>query len=79
MGKILWKELWDISSCYHGMSIKEIHSSDARFSVYPLKNFTTNFKNLKKKVDGLRAHVDFDERAVSHHMTSYPRSSHTKR
>ena len=76
--KFLRKELWDISSRYHGMSIKEIHSSDARFSVYPLKNFTTNFKNLKKKVDGLREQVDFDDRAVSQHMTSYPQSSHTK-
>ncbi len=77
--KFLRKELWDISSCYHGMSIKEIHSSDDRFSVYPLKNFTTNFKNLKKKVVRLRAQVDFDERALSQHMTSYPQSSHTKR
>jgi hypothetical protein len=54
------------------MSIKDIHSSDARFSVYPLKNFTTNFKNLKKKVYGLRAQVDFDDRAVLQHMKSYP-------
>ena len=77
--KFLRKELWDISSPYHSMSIKDIHSSDARFSVYPLKNFTTNFKNLKKKVDGLRVQVDFDDRAVLQHMKSYPRSSHTKR
>ena len=61
------------------MSIKDIHSSDARFSVYPLKNFTTNFQNLKKKVDGLRAQVDFDDRAVSQHMKSYPQLSHKKR
>jgi hypothetical protein len=37
---------------YGILSIKDIHSLDACFSVYPLKNFTTNFKNLKKK-DGL--------------------------
>ncbi len=61
------------------MSIKDIHSSDARFSVYPLKNFTTNFKNLKRKVDGLREQVDFDDRAGLQHMKTYPRSSHTKR
>ncbi len=70
--KFLWKELWEISSPYHSMSIKDIHSSDACFSVYPLKNFTTNLKNLKKKVDGLRAQVDFDDRAVLQHMKSYP-------
>jgi hypothetical protein len=48
------------------MSIKDIHSSEAHFSVYPLKNFTTNFKNLKKKVDGLRAQVAFDNWAAAH-------------
>ena len=77
--KMLKKELWDVNSRFHGMNIKDIHSSDARFSVYPLKNFTTNYKNLKKNVDGLRAQVDFDNHAVSQHKKSYPRSSHTKR
>ena len=61
--KFLRKELWNL------------HSSDPRFSEYPLKNFTTNFKNLKKKVDGLIVQVDFDEQAVSQHKKSYPRSS----
>jgi hypothetical protein len=60
------------------MSIKDIHSLHARFSVYPLKTFTTNFKSLKKKVDGLRAQVDFDDRAVLQHMKTYPQSSITK-
>ncbi|KAL3779356.1 hypothetical protein ACHAW5_002949 [Stephanodiscus triporus] len=36
--KFLRKGLWNL------------HSSDPHFSEYPLKNFTTNFKNLKKKV-----------------------------
>ncbi|KAL3784098.1 hypothetical protein ACHAW5_008091 [Stephanodiscus triporus] len=55
--------------------LQNLHSSDPRFSEYPLKNFTTNFKNLKKKVDGLIVRVDFDEQAVSQHKKSYPRSS----
>jgi hypothetical protein len=59
------------------MNIKNIHSSDARFSVYPLKNFTTDYKNLKRNVDGLRVQVDFDNLAISHHKKSYPCSSHT--
>jgi hypothetical protein len=76
--KILKKELWNVNFAFQSMSIKDIHSSYARFSVYPLKNFSTNFKNLKKKVDGLRVQVDFDEHAVAQHKKSYPRSSHTK-
>jgi hypothetical protein len=31
--KMLKKELWDVSSCYHKMSIKDIHSSDAQFRI----------------------------------------------
>ena len=78
--KMLKKELWDVNSRFHGMNIKDIHSSDARFSVYPLKNFTTNYKNLKKNVDGLRVQVDFDNHAVfliphETRMSSLERSS----
>ncbi len=51
---------------------------NARFSVYPLKNFTTNYKNLKNNVNGLRAQVDLDNLAISQHKKSYPHSSHTK-
>ena len=42
------------------MKIKDIHASDEHVSVYPLKNFTINFKSLKKKVGELRVQVDFD-------------------
>ncbi len=77
--KMLKKELWDVNSHFHSMnSIKDIHSSNVHFSVYPLKNFTTNFKNLKKNVNGLRPQVDFNNLAVSQHKKSYPCSSHTK-
>ncbi len=75
---MLKKELWDVNSCFHSMNIKDIYSSNDHFSVYPLKNFTTNYKNLKKNVDGFRAQVDFDNLAVSQHKKSYPCSSHTK-
>jgi hypothetical protein len=47
------------------MSIKDIHASDERFSAYPLKNFSANFKSLKKKIDQLGAQVEFDNQAVS--------------
>jgi hypothetical protein len=75
---MLKKELWDVKSRFHSMNIKDIESSDARFSVYLLKIFTTNYKNLKKNADRLRAQVDFDNLAVSQHKNSYPCSSLTK-
>jgi hypothetical protein len=75
--KMLQKDLWDVNSGFHSMNIKDIYSSDARFSVHPLKNFTINIKNLKKNVDGLRVQVDFNNLAISQHKKSYPHSSHT--
>ena len=65
--KFLRKELWKLDSAFQSISIRDIHSSDPCFSEYPLKYFTTNFKNLKKKVNGLRVQVNFDEQAVSQH------------
>ncbi len=72
--KFLRKELRDVSSHYHSMSIKDIHASDVRFSVYPLKNFSANFKSLKMKLDGLRMQVEFDNRAVYEYTKMYPRT-----
>ena len=77
--KYLQEELWDITSALHSMNIKEVHASDDRFNIYPLKNFTTNFKSLKNKVDGLRVQVNFDNQAVLQHKELYPRSPNTKR
>ena len=76
--KLLKKELWDVSSRYHSMSIKDIHASDERFSAYPLKNFSANFKSLKTKLDQLRAQVEFNNQAVSEQKKLFPRSHTTK-
>ncbi len=73
MEKMLKKELWNPSSHYHSMRIKDIHASDEHFSSYPLRNFTNNFRSLKKKVDELRLQVDFDNLAISQHKKMYPR------
>ncbi len=54
------------------MKINDIHASDERFSSYPLKNFTTNFRSFKKKVDEWRLQVDFNNLAVSQHKKMYP-------
>jgi hypothetical protein len=72
--KILKKELCGVSSHYHSMSIKDIHASDECFSAHPLKNFTTNFRSLKNKVDELRLQVNFDNL----HKKVYPQVPHTK-
>ena len=72
MKKMLKKELWDLSSRYHSMRIKDINASDERFSSYPLRNFTTNFRSLQKKVDELRLQVDFNNLAISQHKKMYP-------
>ncbi len=53
--KLLKKELWDVSSRYHSMSIKDIHASDERFSAYLLKNFSANLKSLKKKIRSIES------------------------
>jgi hypothetical protein len=70
--KMLKKELWDPSSPCHSMRINDIHASDEHFSSFPLRNFTTDFRSLKKKVDELRLQVDFDNLAVSQHKKMYP-------
>ena len=77
--KLLKKELWDVSSRYHSMSIKDIHASDECFSAYPLKKFSANFKSLKTKLDQLRAQVEFNNQAVSEQKKLFPRSPTTKR
>jgi hypothetical protein len=76
--KMPTKKLWDVNSCFQSMNIKDIHTSDACFSVYPLKNFFPYYKNMKKNVDGLRVQVGFNNQAISQHKKSYPCSSHTK-
>ena len=77
--KRLKKELWDANSRFHNMSTKEIHASDRCFSVYPLKNFTTNLRNLKKKIEATKAHVEFDNKAVAEQKRLFPRKPNTKR
>jgi hypothetical protein len=68
----------DASSCFHQMGIKEIHASDHRLSVHPINNFTTNFKNLKKKLYLTNQRVEFDNRAVSEHKMTFCRTPKTK-
>lgn len=75
--KYLEEELKDATSRFHNMNINDIHASDRRFNVYPLDNFRTNFRNLKKKIDATNERVEFDNRAVSAHKINYPRPTTT--
>jgi hypothetical protein len=60
------------------MTFKDIHASDERFSAYPLKNFSANFKSLKKKINQMRAQVEFDNQADSEQKKLHPQSPTTK-
>ena len=71
--KYLEKELEDANSHFHQMRIEDIHRSDSRFSDYPLKNFKTNFKSLKKRIDATKERVQFDNLAVAEHLANYNR------
>ncbi len=77
--KYLERELKDDGSHLHQKSIKDIHSSDNHFSVYPLKNFTTNFRNLKKRIEATRARVELDNKNVLEHKKMCLREPKTKR
>lgn len=70
--KYLEKELKDASSHFHNMSIKDIHESNDCFRKFPLKNFKTNYTNLKQKIEATAARVEFDNKAVQEHKKKYP-------
>jgi hypothetical protein len=48
--KYLKQQLKDDNSPFHAMDTRSIYESDKRFTVYPFKNFSTNCRNLKKKI-----------------------------
>jgi len=77
--RCLKKQLLDPNSPFHKMSAKEVHASDPRYSTYPIKNFTTNLRNLKTKIATTKAQVEFDDKAVADHQQLFPRKSLTKR
>ena len=60
------------------MGAKEIHASDPRYSAFPFKIFTTNLRNLKKKIATTKAQLEFDDKAVADHQRLFPRKPVTK-
>ena len=40
------------------MSIEQIHATNDCFKVFPLKNFKTNYNNLKRRIEATAARVE---------------------
>ena len=53
-------------------TIEKIHGQNALFCAYPLKNFITNFRNLKKSLDSERRNASFDQEAYNKEKEKYP-------
>jgi hypothetical protein len=75
--KYLEKELKDASSKFHKMSIEQIHATNNCFRGFPLKNFKTNYNNLKRRIEATAARVEFDNNAVREHAKKFPRQPKT--
>ena len=76
--KYLKEQLKDENSPFHAMDTRSIYESDKRFTLYPFKNFSTNYRNLKKKIKENKARADFDNKAVAEDKMKHPRKSTTK-
>jgi hypothetical protein len=53
-------------------TIKSIHVDKPLFTQYPLRNFTTKFKGLKKRIDTDREYSHFDQEAINKEKSKYP-------
>lgn len=65
--------LMDDKSPFHSMQPEEIYKSYAGFQNYPLKNFKTNLKSLKKAVRERKIILKEDERIFQHEKLLFPR------
>lgn len=71
--------LMDPSSYVHNKAVDEIHNDDPIFKQYPLRNFKTNFRNLKNSIDVERAAIQFDQLSLEADRNKYPRNGTTDR
>ena len=65
--------LMDDKSPFHSMQPEEIYKSYAGFQNYPLKNFKTKLKSLKKAVRERKIIFKEDERIFQHEKLLFPR------
>jgi hypothetical protein len=76
---LLEQLLSDESSWIHTIArVEEVHATEPLFQLYPLKNFKTNFKNLKDSIRQESDAVKFDEMAFSKEKELFPRNPLTK-
>lgn len=78
---LLTKLLWDESSWIHQQStscIEEVYEAEPLFKLYPLKNFKTNFKNLKVSIQEEKDAIHFDQVAFESESDFFPRNPTTK-
>ena len=64
---------WATNSRSQGRTIEKIRSQNKLFEKYPLQNFKTNFKTLKKSLDREFANVKFDQNAFDGEKLKYPK------
>jgi hypothetical protein len=60
-----------------GMDADEVYKSDPLFMQYKIKNFRTNFKNLKEKVEKEKECIEFDQVAFDKEKAKYERNPTT--
>ena len=53
------------------MSIDQVHTTNDCFKGFPLKNFQTNYKNLKARIEVTAARVEIDNNADQEHAKSF--------
>jgi hypothetical protein len=58
---------------------EQVHNSNELFKRYPLRNFKTNFKTLKKAVEVEQGAIEFDELALEADNQRHPRNPLTER
>jgi hypothetical protein len=76
---LLTKLLWDESSWIHQSTcIEEVYEAEPLFKLYPLKNFKTNFKNLKVSIQEEKDAIRFDQVAFESESELFPRNPTTK-
>ncbi len=77
--KLLVRLLSDESSWVHqSTSVEEVYEAEPLFKLYPLKNFKTNFKNLKESMKEERDSIHFDQAAFEKERALFPRNPTTK-
>ena len=77
---LLERLLSDESSHIHQFTtVEEVYESEPLFKLYPLKNFKTNYKNLKRSVKQERDAIQFDQAAFDREKELFPRNETTNK